>query len=449
MLCCANVHDASRAFALTWAGTEERGGVFVYEELKGGGAAVGWFTRLQAVDSGKWDTTKLALLVGSPKAGASMMGASQTFNMNLAWNSGVADAARAAVEALWMGWIKSPGHRKNLLGAFDLCGLGQVSPKRALASFSSPSSSREARVAHCAEPATPEEQARRSAAILYREHRPSACQWKGFLIPDWGEVMSRLEKDGKLKLEDSMAFDNKGWMQRSPQLENRRLAAEIPNRCKLYTVRKPGSVLGKGFGSSGGYAAIACAEKPLGPCANHMATGSFSLLAVLGSGSSRLSCHHRSPLAAYQAGSILALWDYTRVGEESRKFILLCDARHLLGFWRSSNGQPMLTLWTKEGSRPWLSFGKSMAINVDFHRETQHLVLVHGSSVRSLAVLSASVTLWDSEMGGRPRKGVVPLSFESGQCLRPLARGPLGAGELLALRLVADGRHFASAEARV
>ena len=36
MLCCANVHDASRAFALTWAGTEERGGVFVYEELKGG-----------------------------------------------------------------------------------------------------------------------------------------------------------------------------------------------------------------------------------------------------------------------------------------------------------------------------------------------------------------------------------------------------------------------------
>ena len=100
---------------------------------------MGWFTRLQAVDSGKWDTTKLvtcaklrnkgdsivifstgrsnnrwiapqklpketnpyetrarplsfvggmlsllaqALLVGSPKAGASMMGASQTFNMS-------------------------------------------------------------------------------------------------------------------------------------------------------------------------------------------------------------------------------------------------------------------------------------------------------------------------------------------------------------------------------
>ncbi|CAE7507058.1 ylbC [Symbiodinium natans] len=39
---------------------------------------------------------------------------------NLAYNSGVADAAGVAVQ----GWIKSPGHRKNLLGAFDLCGIG-------------------------------------------------------------------------------------------------------------------------------------------------------------------------------------------------------------------------------------------------------------------------------------------------------------------------------------
>lgn len=39
---------------------------------------------------------------------------------NLAYNSGVADAAGVAVD----GWIKSPGHRKNLLGAFDLCGVG-------------------------------------------------------------------------------------------------------------------------------------------------------------------------------------------------------------------------------------------------------------------------------------------------------------------------------------
>lgn len=39
---------------------------------------------------------------------------------NLAMNGGVSDAAGVAVD----GWIKSPGHRKNLLGAFDLCGIG-------------------------------------------------------------------------------------------------------------------------------------------------------------------------------------------------------------------------------------------------------------------------------------------------------------------------------------
>jgi len=39
---------------------------------------------------------------------------------NLAMNGGVSDAAGTAVQ----GWIKSPGHRKNLLGSFDLCGVG-------------------------------------------------------------------------------------------------------------------------------------------------------------------------------------------------------------------------------------------------------------------------------------------------------------------------------------
>jgi len=39
---------------------------------------------------------------------------------NIAYNGGVADAAGVAVQ----GWINSPGHRKNLLGAFDLCGIG-------------------------------------------------------------------------------------------------------------------------------------------------------------------------------------------------------------------------------------------------------------------------------------------------------------------------------------
>jgi len=39
---------------------------------------------------------------------------------NLALNSGVADVSGTAVN----GWIKSPGHEKNLSGAFNLCGIG-------------------------------------------------------------------------------------------------------------------------------------------------------------------------------------------------------------------------------------------------------------------------------------------------------------------------------------
>jgi uncharacterized protein YkwD len=39
---------------------------------------------------------------------------------NLALNSGVAAVAQTAVD----GWIKSPGHEKNLRGSWDLCGIG-------------------------------------------------------------------------------------------------------------------------------------------------------------------------------------------------------------------------------------------------------------------------------------------------------------------------------------
>lgn len=39
---------------------------------------------------------------------------------NLALNSGVASVADAAVD----GWIKSPGHERNLVGRFSLCGIG-------------------------------------------------------------------------------------------------------------------------------------------------------------------------------------------------------------------------------------------------------------------------------------------------------------------------------------
>ncbi|CAE7624683.1 ylbC [Symbiodinium microadriaticum] len=39
---------------------------------------------------------------------------------NLALNNGVAEVAKVAVD----GWIKSPGHERNLRGTFNLCGLG-------------------------------------------------------------------------------------------------------------------------------------------------------------------------------------------------------------------------------------------------------------------------------------------------------------------------------------
>ena len=39
---------------------------------------------------------------------------------NLAWNQGISDPAGAAVQ----GWIKSPGHRKNLLSLTNVCGIG-------------------------------------------------------------------------------------------------------------------------------------------------------------------------------------------------------------------------------------------------------------------------------------------------------------------------------------
>ena len=39
---------------------------------------------------------------------------------NVAYNMGIADPGKAAVD----GWIKSPGHRKNLLGNYNFMGIG-------------------------------------------------------------------------------------------------------------------------------------------------------------------------------------------------------------------------------------------------------------------------------------------------------------------------------------
>lgn len=172
---------------------------------------------------------------------------------------------------------------------------------------------------------------------------------------------------------------------------------------------------------------------------------SFSLLSVLGSGSLKLSAHGRFPIAAYQSGSVLVLWDYARASGECRKFILLqpnqhlaCiffskDAQSVLAIWLSQHGQPVLTVWrTTDGARLAEhriseQLGSPPALG-DFHPETSLLVHVHGGPV-----VSASVVEWN------------PVTLS----LRHLCRGPLpGLGGLLSVRLVDDGRHFMTGEAR-
>jgi len=46
----------------------------------------------------------------------------ESMSENVAWNKATADPVRKAVN----GWINSPGHRKNLLGDSNLCGIGIV-----------------------------------------------------------------------------------------------------------------------------------------------------------------------------------------------------------------------------------------------------------------------------------------------------------------------------------
>ena len=41
---------------------------------------------------------------------------------NVAMSNGLSDAGKVAVD----GWIKSPGHRKNMVGSFSYMGIGAV-----------------------------------------------------------------------------------------------------------------------------------------------------------------------------------------------------------------------------------------------------------------------------------------------------------------------------------
>ena len=43
----------------------------------------------------------------------------RSFSENVAFNAGMADAIETAVH----GWINSPGHRRNMLGNSNICGI--------------------------------------------------------------------------------------------------------------------------------------------------------------------------------------------------------------------------------------------------------------------------------------------------------------------------------------
>ncbi|CAE7634752.1 ylbC [Symbiodinium sp. CCMP2456] len=125
---------------------------------------------------------------------------------NLAYNSGVADTAGVAVQ----GWIKSPGHRKNLLGAFDLCGIGSWAMCCAVLLWTV--------LLHAA--VCPK---RRRGALLMAEISGGVALVVTICTKHFeNQVLQYMQKEGRLILEDDTPFDNKGWTQ-----------------CKVYTLRKP------------------------------------------------------------------------------------------------------------------------------------------------------------------------------------------------------------------
>eukprot|EP00929_Paragymnodinium_shiwhaense_P083841 TRINITY_DN44799_c0_g1_i1.p1 TRINITY_DN44799_c0_g1~~TRINITY_DN44799_c0_g1_i1.p1 ORF type:complete len:1207 (-),score=186.82 TRINITY_DN44799_c0_g1_i1:145-3765(-) len=178
---------------------------------------------------------------------------------------------------------------------------------------------------------------------------------------------------------------------------------------------------------------------------------SFTLLSVLGNGSPTLATHHRFPYSAYQAGSVLVLWDYAKAAGGARRHVGLLpgqrlsalffsqDAQTLLGFWLSQGGQPMLTVWsvaeTKKIAESQLSdqvIGQTLW--ADYHAETSNVVLL---SCRPAAAVS--VIHWD-------RQGLQPqyLCFGHVDVAAPSHDQCSGA---LGVRLLDDGCHFLVAEA--
>jgi hypothetical protein len=78
----------------------------------------------------------------------------------------------------------------------------------------------------------------------------------------------------------------------------------------------------------------------------------FSLLTVLGNGSKSVHTHHRYPLAAYQSGTSLVLWDYVK---ERKQFIPLLPNQWCKHLWFSHDGLTLLAVWSGQSGQPTLT----------------------------------------------------------------------------------------------
>jgi len=165
----------------------------------------------------------------------------------------------------------------------------------------------------------------------------------------------------------------------------------------------------------------------------------FSLLSALGNGSERIASHSRFPLAAYQSGSVLVLWDYVKATGASQKFILLqpnqrCqalffsrDALFVLGFWLSQQSHVMFTVWRVADGTKVAEHGLSDKVGgaqilVDYSPEMSQIVILHTG-----AAATATVVHWS---GPEDRPQYVAHGHVS---------APHG---VLAVRLLEDGHHF-------
>ena len=87
----------------------------------------------------------------------------------------------------------------------------------------------------------------------------------------------------------------------------------------------------------------------------------FRLATVLGNGSKRVSAHPRFPLACYQSGSTLVLYDYIKdrkqhvalLPNQFCEFLQFSrDGLTVLGVWLGQAGQPTLSVWrVSDGER--------------------------------------------------------------------------------------------------